>query len=80
MQDTPGQTLPGLGVGVWHLQVLCQLSLVPVTEGELLVSLIVDWLRWWQAPSPSSSAAPRQKGGSLPGVQPRSAGAGPGLG
>lgn len=39
MEDTPGQTLPGLGVGVRHLLVLCQLSLVPFNHSCWCLSL-----------------------------------------
>lgn len=64
----------GLGVGVRHLRVLCQLSLVPFKQslwclslrGSCFMSLIADWLHGDRHEAPFCFLALRWKGGSLP--------------
>lgn len=62
----------GLGVGVWHLRVLCQLSLVPFKHslwclslrGSCFMSVIADWLHGDRHEAPFCFSALRWKGGS----------------
>lgn len=76
---------PDAGGSVWHLQVLCQLSLVPFKHSlwclslreSCFMSLIVDWLCWWWAWGTSLFFSPEVERQFPACVQRRLAGAGP---